>query len=220
MLAHGLLPGWFETRDREPGRGRTKERPMTDTTLLLVVVALAAVALVIAASVFSARRNRARSAELQSRFGPEYDRAVQEYGGRARAERVLAKRERRVEKIAVRELDDADRAHFTAEWGRIQEQFVDDPRAAVAGVSALIKEVMQARGYPADGFEQRAADLSVDHPEVVQHYRAARALAESSRHQGMNTEELRQAVVHYRALFADLLQPPSSAPSSLREAHA
>jgi type II secretory pathway pseudopilin PulG len=193
---------------------------MTDTTLLLVVVALAAVALVVAASIFSARRNHARRAELQQRFGPEYDRAVHEYGGRTRAERELAKRERRVEKIEFRELGDGDRARFTAHWSRIQEQFVDDPRAAVSGASQLIKEVMRARGYPADGFEQRAADLSVDHPDVVQHYRAARALAESSRHQGMNTEELRQAVVHYRALFADLLQPPSAPPRSFREAHA
>ncbi len=194
---------------------------MTDTTLLLIVVALAAAALVVVASLFSARRNRARSAELRERFGPEYDRAVEEFGGRKRAERELAKRERRVEKFTVRELSDGDRARFAAHWSRIQEQFVDDPRAAVAGASHLINEVMRARGYPADGFEQRAADLSVDHPDVVQHYRAARALVESSRRQnGMNTEELRQAVVHYRALFADLLEPPAAAPRSFREAHA
>ena len=193
---------------------------MTDTTWLLVGVALAAVALVIAASVFSARRNRVRSAQLQERFGPEYDRAVQEHGDRARAERELHRRERRVDKIEFRELSDGDRSRFSEHWSRIQEQFVDDPRSAVARASALIKEVMRARGYPADGFEQRAADLSVDHPEVVQHYRAARALAESSRQQGMNTEELRQALVHYRALFADLLQPPNAPPHSMREVHA
>lgn len=196
------------------------ETTWTDTNVLLVIVALAVVALVIGATLFASRRNRARSAELRERFGPEYDRAVQEYGGRHRAERELAKRARRVQRIEFRELSDADRSHFTAHWSRIQEQFVDDPRAAVAGASALIKEVMLARGYPPDGFEQRAADLSVDHPDVVQHYRAAHALAQSSRQQGMNTEELRQAFVHYRALFADLLQPPSPPAGALREAHA
>lgn len=193
---------------------------MTDTTLWLIVIGIAAVALVSAASVFSSRRNRELSARLREKFGPEYDRTVHELGSRSRAERELAKRARRVERIEFRELTDGDRARFTTHWSRIQEQFVDDPRAAVAGAGQLIKEVMRARGYPADGFEQRAADLSVDHPDVVQHYRAARALAESSRHQGMNTEELRQAVVHYRALFADLLQPPVATDRPLREAHA
>lgn len=184
---------------------------MTDTTLLLVVVALAAAALVIAASVFSARRNRVRSAELRKRFGPEYERAVDEHGNRRRAERELARRERRVEKIAIRELSDGDRARFAAHWSLIQEQFVDDPRAAVAGAGHLINEVMRTRGYPTDRFEQRAADLSVDHPDVVQHYRAARALSGGNGQRGTSTEELRQAVVHYRALFADLLRPPAQA---------
>src|SRR6185369_10665085 len=103
-----------------------------------------------------------------------------------------------------RDLTEADRVKFSSAWSRIQAQFVDDPVAAVAGANDLIKQVMVARGYPSDGFEQRAADLSVDHPEVVQHYRAARALSDPTRDKSIGTEELRQAVVHYRVLFADL----------------
>jgi hypothetical protein len=177
---------------------------MTNTVLLWVIV-LAAAAVIVAA-IAARRRARMRSVELRQRFGPEYDRTVQEMGSAARAERELARRARRVEHIHFQELTDADRARFQASWTRIQAQFVDDPRAAVATANELIKEVMRARGYPADGFEQRVADLSVAHPEVVDHYRAARTLFDSNRSRQMNTEELRQAVVHYRAMFADLLE--------------
>jgi hypothetical protein len=176
---------------------------MTNTVLLWVIVLAAAV---IVAAIASRRRARMRSVELRQRFGPEYDRTVQEMGSAARAERELARRARRVEHIRFQELTEADRVRFQANWTRIQAQFVDEPRVAVAAANELIKEVMRARGYPADGFEQRVADLSVAHPEVVDHYRAARALFDSNRNQRMNTEELRQAVVHYRALFADLLE--------------
>jgi len=161
-----------------------------------------------------------RSAELRERFGLEYDRAVTEFGSPARAERQLAARTRRVEHLRFRELNDVDRARFAASWSRVQVQFVDDPAAAATAASELIKEVMRARGYPVDDFDQRVADLSVDHAAVVQHYRAARTLSESSRTGRVNTEELRQAVVHYRALFADLLQEAGWAPPSLRERHA
>jgi hypothetical protein len=143
---------------------------------------------------------------------------VEEFGSPERAERNLAARARRVDHIRFRDLTEADRARFTSTWAAIQAQFIDDPVLAVKGANELIKEVMRARGYPADGFEQRAEDLSVDHPEVVQHYRAARALSDANRNERANTEDLRQAVVHYRALFADLLQ--TSVTQSLREAHA
>jgi hypothetical protein len=175
---------------------------------------------VIATTIASRRRARARTAELRQRFGPEYDRAVHELGNPGRAERELAKRTKRVDHIQFHELNSADRARFSSTWRRVQAQFVDDPRAAVVGANELIKDVMRARGYPTDDFDQRVADLSVDHPEVVQHYRAAHLLAESTDNQPVDTEELRQAVVHYRALFADLLQERSSIAPQHRDARA
>ena len=191
---------------------------MLDSNTAWLVVGLIAAVLVIMFAAVAIRRTRARRAELMNRFGPEYDRAVDQFGSPAKADRELAARARRVAHMHFHDLTDADRVRFGSAWSRIQAQFVDDPAAAVAGANELIKEVMVARGYPADGFEQRAADFSVDHPEVVQHYRAARALSAPARGGKVNTEELRQAVVHYRVLFADLLQVPSE--GSLREAHA
>jgi hypothetical protein len=182
---------------------------MTDTNTIWLVVGLAVLALAIAVGVsltFGRRRARERTTMLRERFGPEYNRTIKQYGGKA-GERILAARVERVDKIEIHELSDAERQRFTSGWTAIQQQFIDDPAGAVGRANELIKEVMRARGYSADaGFEQRAADLSVDHPDVVQHYRAARALAQGGASQMMNTEELRQAVVHYRALFADLLQ--------------
>ncbi|HVH43292.1 MAG TPA: hypothetical protein VM925_13145 [Labilithrix sp.] len=187
---------------------------MPDTNIIWIVVALVAIAAVV--SIVFARQSRQRTAALRGRFGPEYDRAVEQYGGKA-GERALADRARRVEQIEFRDLSDTDRERFTSSWTAIQAQFVDDPGAAVARANDLIKEVMRARGYSADaGFEQRAEELSVDHPDVVQHYRAARELARArTEHEGVNTEELRQAVVHYRVLFADLLQPARPAVSGV-----
>jgi hypothetical protein len=179
---------------------------MRNPDLMWTIIIVALVAAVIVAAVASRRRARVRSGGLRRRFGPEYDRTVQELGSQARAERELAARERRVERIRFQELSDADRARFESRWTRIQANFVDDPAAAVAEANELIKEVMRARGYPADGFEQRVADLSVEHPGVVDHYRAARVLFDENRKDPTHTEELRQAVVHYRVIFADLLQ--------------
>jgi hypothetical protein len=194
---------------------------MRDPTVLWTIVALIAAAIVTFFAILSSqRRARMRSAALRQRFGPEYDRAVEEFGSPVRAERQLAARARRVEHIRLHELSEADRARFATAWSNTQVQFVDDPAGAVMGAHELIKEVMRARGYPVEDFEQRVADLSVDHATVVQHYRAARALAESNRAGEANTEELRQAVVHYRALFADLLQEPGSAARALHEVHA
>jgi hypothetical protein len=194
---------------------------MRDPTVLWTIVALIAAAIVtFLAIVSSQRRARMRSAALRQRFGPEYDRAIEEFGSPVRAERQLAARARRVERIRLHELSEADRTRFATAWSNTQVQFVDDPAGAVMGAHELIKEVMRARGYPVEDFEQRVADLSVDHATVVQHYRAARALAESNRAGEANTEELRQAIVHYRALFADLLQEPGSAARALHEVHA
>jgi hypothetical protein len=183
---------------------------INDSVVLWVSIALVAVAIGIIGVIVSRRRARARSAELQQQFGPEYDRAVEDLGGSTRAERELAARARRVQHFQFHALDAASRARFESEWNRIQTKFVDDPAVAVANANELINQVMRAQGYPTEDFEQRVADLSVEHPAVVQHYRAAHQLAESKGN-GLNTEELRQAVVHYRVLFADLLTDPALA---------
>jgi hypothetical protein len=179
-----------------------------DRPVFWVIVGLVVLAVAVAMSVAFSRRSRRRSLALRERFGPEYGRTISQYG-EGRGERVLQSRLERVNHIEFRELSEADRTRFTSQWAGIQAQFVDSPRAAVAQANELIKEVMRARGYAADtAFEQRAADLSVDHPDVVEHYRVARTLAQTTTNESMNTEQLRQAVVHYRVLFADLLQPP------------
>ena len=180
---------------------------MTNTTWLWTLVALAAVAILIATVIAAMRHARVRTAELRARFGPEYDRALHEFGSRARAEHELVSRAKRVRHIHLSDLSESDRARFASTWSHIQEQFVDDPASATVAANDLIKEVMSARGYPSHNFEERVADLSVDHAAVIQHYRAARALSETHGQEQGNTEDLRQALVHFRALFADLLQP-------------
>jgi len=191
---------------------------MDDGTMSWVFIGLAAAALLIILIVASRHRSKARRAALKTKFGPEYDRAVEQYGP-DQVDRELASRERRVGQFRPRELSAADRARFMASWASIQAQFVDDPGIAVTGASELINEVLRAQGYPTEHFEQRVADLSVEHAGVLQHYRAAKALADANRNGQVNTEELRQAVVHYRVLFADLLNEPKSEPG-LRQVHA
>jgi hypothetical protein len=179
---------------------------LDEQTLIYVVIGLGVVAIAIIALVASQKRAHRRRAELQRRFGPEYDRTVQELGSPARADRELIERARRVERVQFRELSVEERSRFADSWTRLQAQFVDDPAVAVAGAEDLIEEVMRARGYASKGFDERVADVSVMHPDMVQHYRAAHALAESRRSGQVNTEELRQAVVHYRFLFGELLR--------------
>lgn len=183
---------------------------MDDQTLTYVVIAVAVVAIAVIALVASQKRARQRRIELQRRFGPEYERTVQELGSPARADRELSERARRVERVHLRDLSVEERARLNEAWTRVQAQFVDDPAVAVGSAADLIEEVMRARGYASKAFEQRVADVSVMHPDVVQHYRAAHQLAESSRKGQINTEELRQAVVHYRFLFSELLRSTAS----------
>jgi len=196
---------------------------MSDTERLWTILALAAAAIVLIALVIARQRARARSAELQRRFGPEYTHAVEELGSPAQAERELEQRARRVEHFRFKELGAAQRAGFAANWNDIQGRFVDDPAVAVTAANELINEVMRARGYPTLSFEQRVADLSVEHPTVVQHYRAAHELSRSVFNGNVDTEQLRQALVHYRMLFTDLLhesQHVSAPPAPLRSARA
>jgi hypothetical protein len=146
-----------------------------------------------------------RSKRLRSKFGPEYNRAVQETGSKYRAESKLEKLEKRVEKLSIQRLspDAADR--FRDSWHAIQAEFVDDPKTALKDADRLLAEVMTARGYPVSDFDERAAEISVNHPLLVEHYRAGHEIA--LRHaQGLaSTEDMRQAMIHYRTLFDDLL---------------
>ncbi|HEU5180949.1 MAG TPA: hypothetical protein VFW45_09160 [Candidatus Polarisedimenticolia bacterium] len=183
---------------------------MDNTTMLIMAIVVVVGALVAAALIWNTTRKR-RSQDLRDQFGPEYDRAVDTFGGPRPAERELAARQKRVERLHIRPLSPELHQRFTEAWKRVQARFVDDPSMAVSEANGLVKEVMQARGYPIGDFEQRAADISVDHPNVVAHYRAARDIALSN-HQGRaGTEELRQALVHYRSLFDELLlETPST----------
>lgn len=174
---------------------------MNHEALLTVVILCVVVAAVIG---FLLMRKR-RSERLRSRFGPEYDRVVRKEGGVRQAEGVLEFREKRLEKLDIRPLSAAQQADFRLRWDEVQSQFVDDPKGAVTTADRLVTEVMRARGYPVGDFEQRAADISVDHPVVVDEYRAAHSIALRHDRGQANTEDLRKAMMHYRALFQDLL---------------
>jgi hypothetical protein len=177
---------------------------MTTTTLVIgaIVVAVAALAL---AWISTARRRREH---LRTRFGPEYQRTVEDLGSAQKAEAVLQEREKRVASYHIRELSAEERSRFADAWRRVQAKFVDDPAGAVTEADLLVTEVMTVRGYPMSDFDRRAEDLTVDHPNVVNHYRHARDIAVRHSRKSASTEDLRQALVHYRALFADLLEVP------------
>jgi hypothetical protein len=173
-----------------------------DTNLMLVILMILAL---LAVAVFLHARRHA-SHTLERRFGPEYGRAVDEYGSRSKAEAELKARQKRVEQLHIAPLSPADAARFSADWKSLQARFVDNPKGSLVEADALVSELMHKRGYPMGDFESRAADISVDHPGVVDHYRAAHEIALLDRHGEVDTEGMRQAVIHYRALFADLLE--------------
>ena len=173
-----------------------------DQTLVIALVVVAAI--VVAFLVLGAMKRRSR--ELKDRFGVEYDRVVREKGSPLKAEAELAAREKRIEKLELEPLAPPDRRRFTEAWIGTQARFVDDPRGAVFEANRLVKEVMLARGYPVANFERRAADLSVGHSHLVENYRAAHDIALRSERNAATTEDLRNAVVHYRALFQELLE--------------
>jgi len=172
---------------------------MTPTLLLVLVI------VVLLAVVGWLLYERRRSDELRSTFGPEYRRTLDETGDRRAAEAELRERKERVAALDIRPLAPADRDRYAGAWRQVQAEFVDAPGSAITDADRLIGEVMQARGYPVSDFEQRVADVSVDHPAVVEHYRAAHAIASRRNDVTTDTEALRQAMVHYRALFEDLL---------------
>jgi hypothetical protein len=185
-------------------------KQLTNPTLmaLAVTVILAVAAL---AWLYGRRRRRTTTAELRQRFGPEYERAIGEHGSEGRAEALLVAREKRVEKLKIHDLDPATREQFFGQWQAVQSRFVDDPKRAIIEADALVSTVMQARGYPVADFNQRAADVSVDHPRVVANYRSAHEIALRLERGEASTEDLRTATLHYRSLFEELVPIPAAA---------
>jgi len=180
---------------------------MDQNTLIAIVIVVAVLA--IAATVVIVYRKH-RSKHLKQHFGPEYDRAVLLRGGAAKAEKELLDREKRVHSFTIKALTPAMRARCQEEWALIQSRFVDDPAVAVNEADSLVNRVMTARGYPMADFEQRAADVSVTNPTVVQNYRASRVIVQRYARSEAGTEDLRQAIVHYRSLFDELLGEPNT----------
>ncbi|HEY7295097.1 MAG TPA: hypothetical protein VH916_08640 [Dehalococcoidia bacterium] len=171
--------------------------------LWIVIIVLVALIVIAAIAWFETRRRRTR--ELRKEFGPEYEHAVSAHGDRGRAEDELEARRKRVEQLQIHPLAPEERQRFSEQWHAAQAHFVDEPSRAIAEADTLVRQAMQARGYPVGDFEQRAADVSVDHPTVVREYRQAHAASVRNERGEATTEDLRQAMVHYRALFDDLL---------------
>jgi hypothetical protein len=174
----------------------------------LLVVAAVVIVAIVAWRALMTRRTRS----LQGRFGPEYERTVESADSRRDAERELSEREQRRNELDIRPLAPGARDRYLAEWQRVQARFVDDPEGAVREADGLIVNVMRDRGYPTDDFDQRAADVSVDHPRVVEDYREGRRLSQAATTGDATTEELRRAMHHFRSLFDELLEEASDAP--------
>ncbi len=190
---------------------------VTNTQTWLIVVAVAVLVLIALAAWFFYQKKQ--SQKLQQRFGPEYKRAIDQLGSRTKAESELKEREKRVERLHIVPLAPPEAARFSQAWKAVQSRFVDNPKNAVVEADKLVRELMQKRGYPVGDFERRAADISVDHPNVVENYRVAQAIAMRAERGGADTEELRKAVVHYRALFAELLEVQEAKPEVMSDTH-
>jgi hypothetical protein len=183
-----------------------------DAVIAIIVIGVVAALLLGAAYWFVKSQNEKRTDNLRGRFGPEYDRAVNEAGDRKRAEQELHEREKRVSRLDIRPLSETQRRQYADSWQSVQARFVDDPGGAVAQADRLCNDVMTARGYPTGEYDQRSADLSVDHSQVLANYRAAHDISQHAENGDAETEDLRQAMVHYRELFDDLLmQEPAEA---------
>ena len=178
-----------------------------------VVVAVVLLALVAVAWLITREQHRKQSLRLRQRFGPEYSRVISERGNRTKAEAELLAREKRVERLKLVSLSTEDAAKFSQEWSVLQTRFVDNPRGVVVEADRLVRDLMVRRGYPMADFERRAADISVDHPTVVEAYRSARTIAERDQQGQASTEDLRKAVVFYRTLFDELLEVQQARPT-------
>jgi hypothetical protein len=179
----------------------------TNAQLISAVVVL--IFLVVVAVAGFVLRRRTRTLAFRNRFGSEYDRAVLEHGSSNKAEAKLADREARVDTLKIRELGATERERFIAEWHTVQSRFVDHPKSAVTEADELLAALLEARGYPRDTFEQRAADISVTYPRVMENYRVAHAIADRPGRADASTEELRTAMIQYRAIFEELVQAPT-----------
>lgn len=175
----------------------------------LIVIA----AVIVLAAVGLAMLKRRKSQHLRSAFGPEYDRAVEELSNKRQAEAELAERERRHRELDIHPLTPESRERYVARWQQLTADFVDSPATAVSQADALVTDVMRERGYPMDDFDQRAADVSVDYPDVVGRYREANRISQLSARGSASTEDLRQAVQHYRELFNELTRPAADEPT-------
>ena len=175
----------------------------------LIVLAAAVIVIVALLVWLYVRKRRRNTAGLRQKFGPEYDRAVVAHGSERKAESKLEDREKRVEKLKIRDLDPTEHERYSKQWESVQSRFVDSPKGAVAEADDLVSSVMKTRGYPVSDFDQRAADISVDHPRVVENYRSAREIALRLGKDQATTEDLRTAMIHYRSLFEELVQVPT-----------
>jgi len=175
-----------------------------DTQTWIIIGAAVVLGLVAIGAWFYTRRKQ--SHKLQERFGPEYDRTVNALGSRTKGESDLKAREKRVERLEILPLAPPEAARFSEAWQALQGRFIDSPKGVVVQAEQLVRELMEKRGYPMGDFERRAGDISVDHPDVVANYRSAQAISLRDQKGTADTEELRKAVVHYRALFDELLE--------------
>jgi hypothetical protein len=179
----------------------------------LMVIAVVAILIIAALAMFGwmyLRKRRNTSAVLRKKFGPEYDRAVKVHGSERKAEAKLEDREKRVEQLNLRDLDAIEHERFSKRWESVQSRFIDSPKGALTEADDLMSSLMKARGYPVSDFDQRAADISVGHPRVMENYRSAHEIAVRVGKDEATTEELRTAMIHYRSLFEELAQVPVS----------
>lgn len=176
-----------------------------DTNTLVIAIIAAVILLVIGGFLGVVFARRQRTKRLQTKFGPEYERILNEVGDQKEAEDELEARIDHVKSLDIRSLSEEATERFTQEWRSTQAKFVDHPVAAIQEADQLLKEVMSAKGYPVDDFEQRAADISVDYPDLVTNYRGMREITSRSELEDVSTEEIRQAMIHSRALFEELV---------------
>ena len=175
----------------------------------LIVLAAAVILVVAGLAWLYVRKRRSTTAGLQQKFGSEYQRAVQEHGSERKAEANLTDREKRVEKLNLRDLDPMEHERFSKHWESVQSRFVDSPKGAVTEADDLVSSLMKTRGYPVSAFDQHAADISVAHPRLVENFRSAHQIALRVGKDEASTEDLRTAIIHYRSLFEELVQVPA-----------
>lgn len=190
--------------------------PVWGWILIAVLAVIAVVAIVVALTATRSARGRTRTEHLKDRFGPEYERTVGEVGEKRAAEKDLEAREKKREKLDIVPLSPEAREKYADSWRNVQTAFIDDPSNAVGDADRLVTHVMRDRGYPVDDFDRRAADISVDHPKIVENYRAAHSIYQSQEKGTVGTEAQREAFVHYRTLFEKLLETDKDNPKEAR----